>query len=223
MTTRFSIAKFANFHRTFHRALFNTWASRTLAILGSCLILLSGVGLYAQGGYGRPDNRPDRGDRDDALGDRNETGINAGGNWTEYRAEDPMTAAKRVRFELPAENTRAGDDQARIVLYCTNGKLKLADFRPNVPLARPNWPGFWGQPQMRVRVRADDSHDDHSWNWVNGRFLAMDKGTAREVIGARLFRIEFTTPDGPRIAEFSPAGLDLKLVRNACDLEPKRH
>ena len=76
---------------------------------------------------------------------------------------------------------------------------------------------------MRVRVRADDSHDDHSWNWVNGRFLAMDKGTAREVIGARLFRIEFTTPDGPRIAEFSPAGLDLKLVRNACDLEPKRH
>lgn len=148
--------------------------------------------------------------------------VSAGGNWTEATAEDPMTAEKRVRFELPADNTTRGEEQARIILYCTNGKLKLADFRPNVPLARPNWPGFWGQPQMRVRVRVDHAHDDHSWNWVNGRFLAMDKGTARELIGAHLLRIEFRTPDGPRIAEFSPAGLDLRRVEQTCGLKPKK-
>jgi len=50
----------------------------------------------------------------------------------------------------------------------------------------------------------------------------MDKTSARRLIGANLFRIEFRTPDGPRIAEFSPAGLDLRLVHKACGLEPKR-
>jgi hypothetical protein len=133
-----------------------------------------------------------------------------------------MTAAKRVRFDLVADNTGDGDDQARVILFCTDGKLKLADFRPNIRLARPDWPGFWGQPQMRVRVRVDDSHSDHSWNWVHGHFLSMDKGTARELIGAHLVRVEFRTPEGPRIAEFSPAGLDLNRVRNACDLTPKK-
>jgi hypothetical protein len=133
-----------------------------------------------------------------------------------------MTAARRVRFDLPADNARDSDDRARIILFCTDGKLKLADFRPNLPLSRPNWPGFWGQPQMRVRVRVDDSHSDHSWNWVNGRFLSMDKGTARELLGAHLFRVEFRTPEGPRIAEFSPSGVDLRRVRDACDLTPKK-
>jgi hypothetical protein len=50
----------------------------------------------------------------------------------------------------------------------------------------------------------------------------MDKGTTRELIGARLFRIEFRTPDGPKIAEFSPAGLDVKMVSDACGVTPKR-
>jgi hypothetical protein len=153
-----------------------------------------------------------------------ENGVTAGGKWMEFRAEDPMTTAKRVRFELSADDTemRDGEDQARVILYCTDGKLKLADFRPKLRLGRPDWPGFWGQPQMRVRVRADDKHDDHNWNWVNGHFLSMDKGTTRELLGARLFRIEFRTPEGPKIAEFSPAGLDLSLVRKACGLEPTR-
>src|SRR5258708_31834595 len=158
----------------------------------------------------------------DAQEDPREKGISAGGKWTEYRAEDPMTAAKRVRFELPAEDAAESDEQARVILYCTDGKLNLADFRPNVRIGRPDWAGWWGQPQMRVRVRADEGHSDHSWNWINGHFLAMDKGTTRELIGAHLFRIEYRTPDGPRIAEFSPAGLDLSLVRNACGLEPKK-
>ena len=50
----------------------------------------------------------------------------------------------------------------------------------------------------------------------------MDKGTTHEFIGAHLFRIEFRTPDGPKIAEFSPAGLDLNRVHEACDLTPKK-
>ncbi len=149
-------------------------------------------------------------------------GTSVGGKWTEYRAEDRMTAAKRVRFELPADNAEDSVDQAKAILYCTNGKLDLADFRPNVRIGRPDWAGWWGQPQMRVRVRADLAHSDHNWNWVNGHFLTMDKGTARELIGARLFRVEFQTPDGPRIAEFSPVGLDLNRVKEACGLTPKK-
>jgi len=180
-------------------------------------LVLCSVGLNAQ----RP--RMDRNDDPDAQGpSRHETGTSAGGSWTEYRNEDPMTAAKKVRYELPAANTGDRDEQGRIILFCTDGKLNLADFRPNVRLGRPDWPGFWGQPQMRVRVRADDSHSDHNWNWVNGHFLSMDKGTTRELLGARLFRIEFRTPEGPKIAEFSPAGLDLKQVHDACGLSPKK-
>jgi hypothetical protein len=179
-------------------------------------VILCGIMLNAQG---RP--RP-QGDSDQDRQDRYDAGTSAGGNWTEYRAEDPMTTAKRVRFELPAANAGDRDEQARVILYCTDGKLKLADFRPNVRLSRPDWPGFWGQPQMRVRVRADDDHSDHAWNWVNGHFLSMDKGTTRELIGAHLFRIEFRTPEGPKIAEFSPSGLDLNRVHDACGLTPKK-
>lgn len=174
-----------------------------LELLCACFVLLCAGSLAAQE-------------------DRYDNAVSAGGKWTVSRAEDPMTAEKRVHLQLPADNSVAGEEPAQINLYCTNGKLKLADFHPNVPLARPNWPGFWGQPQMRVRVRADNSHSDKRWNWVNGHFLAMDKGTTRRLLGARLFRIEFHTPDGPRIAEFSPAGLDLRLVEQACGLKPDK-
>jgi hypothetical protein len=177
--------------------------------------LLSGLGAYAQGPRDYPDRDPDR----DA---RYDNGASAGGSWTVFHSEDRMTGAKRAKFELPAENAPNSDDRARIILYCTDGKLKLADFRPGTRLSRPDWPGFWGQPQMRVRVRADDAHDDHNWNWVNGHFLAMDKGTTRELIGAHMFRIEYRTPDGPQIAEFSPTGLDLKEIEHACGLTPKK-
>jgi hypothetical protein len=182
----------------------NRWSK---LIFASALICSSFV-LWAQEGPDMPD--------------RPSGGVSAGGKWTEFRSEDRMNAAKRVRFDLVADNRGEGDDQARVILFCTDGKLKLADFRPNIRLSRPDWPGFWGQPQMRVRVRADDAHSDHNWNWIRGHFLAMDKGTARELIGAHLFRVEFRTPEGPRIAEFSPAGLDLNRVREACDLKPKR-
>ena len=175
-------------------------------------LLLPGGGALL--GQSRPDDNREYKRADEQTG--------AGGKWAEYFAEDRMTGAKRVRFELPAENASDSDEQARVILYCTDGKLNLADFRPNVKLSRPDWPGFWGQPQMHVLVRADSGHSTHNWNWVNGHFLAMDKGTTRELIGARLFRVEFRTPDGPRIAEFSPAGLDVTRVEKACGLKPKK-
>jgi hypothetical protein len=157
-----------------------------------------------------------------AQEDEGGQGFSAGGNWTQYSSEDRMTAQHRTRFELPAENLPNSDTEARIVLYCTDGKLTLADFHPGSKLSRPNWPGFWGQPQMRVRVRVDDRPDNHSWNWVRGHFLAMDKGTTREMLGASIFRIEFQTPQGPEIAEFAPAGIDLPAVHKACGLTPKK-
>ncbi|MBV9341205.1 MAG: hypothetical protein JO159_10000, partial [Acidobacteria bacterium] len=101
-------------------------------ILG-CLVICAGVLLLAQGRAG-----------DDREAEGNEPGVAAGGKWTQYAGEDRMTAAKRFRFELPSENSPDSDQQARIILYCTDGKLNLADFRPTVKLSRPNWPGFWG-------------------------------------------------------------------------------
>ncbi len=196
---------------------FKAWqASRSACASGKAgkllvLVIVLTVVALAQN---RREERPD-------YGSGNAT--SAGGKWTEDRAEDPMTAAKRVRFEIAADSATDRDEQGNVIFYCTNGKLDLADFRPNVRIGRPDWAGWWGQPQMRVRVRADQAHSDHSWNWINGHFLAMDKGTARELIGAHLFRIEFRTPDGPRIAEFSPAGLDLNRVKDACGLTPKKH
>jgi hypothetical protein len=150
------------------------------------------------------------------------TGVPAGGKWTEFEAEDPMTAAKKVRFELLANNFEGRDSSAKITLFCTDGKLALSDFRPNTRMAGPNRPGFWGQPQMEVTVRVDNSHSEHGWNWVDGHFLSMDKGTTRELIGAHLFRVEFQSPEGPQIAEFSPDGLDLGRVSKACGLTPKK-
>jgi hypothetical protein len=186
--------------------------NRALAVLHATLplLLLSSLSLFAQ----------NRAYDQNYEGSANRT--SAGGNWTRFSSEDRMTAAKRMRFELSATDAPQSDPSAKVILYCTNGKLTLADFHPGERLSRPNWPGFWGQPQMRVRVRVDDSHSEHSWNWINGHFLAMDKGTTRELIGAHLFRIEFMTPGGPQIAEFAPAGLDLKLAKETCGITPKK-
>ncbi len=50
----------------------------------------------------------------------------------------------------------------------------------------------------------------------------MDKGTTRALIGAHVFKVEIRGRRGPEIAEFSPTGLDLARVKNACNLTPKR-
>ena len=118
-------------------------------------------------------------------------GISAGGNWTVFHSEDKMTGAKNVRFELLANNSLSEDRdyKPRIELTCTNGKYNYADFNPGIRLGPPNRPGFWGQPQIEVMVRVDDAHGYHGWNWVRDRFLSMDKGTTRALLGARVFNV----------------------------------
>jgi hypothetical protein len=151
-------------------------------------------------------------------------GVNVGGKWYAFHSEDKMTAAKQVRFELLSDNylSTSNDYKPRIELVCTNRKYTYANFNPGIPLGPPNRPGFWGQPQIEVQVRVDDTHRYHGWNWVRDRFLSMDKGTTRELIGAHIFKVEIPGRRGPEIAEFSPAGLDLAQVRQACDLTPKK-
>lgn len=151
-------------------------------------------------------------------------GLSAGGRWTEFHSEDKMTGEKKVRFELLANNYLSEDQdyKPRVELMCVAGKYKYADFNPGIRLGPPNRPGFWGQPQMAVLVRVDDTHDSHGWNWVRDRFLSMDKATVRGLIGAQIFNVQILGRRGPEIAEFSPAGLDLSRVKQACDLTPKK-
>lgn len=176
------------------------------------LLCATAISAFAQGGGSMS---PYQGEQD---------GVSAGGRWMEFHSEDKMTGAKNVRFELIADNYLRGDQdfKPRVELFCSNGKLTLADFNPGARLAPPNRPGFWGQPQMEVMVRIDDTHSHKGWNWVRGHFLSMDKGTTRGIIGAQIFKVEVHTRQGRDIAEFSPAGLDVSRVRQACDLTPKK-
>ena len=183
-----------------------------------CLtVLLAGVSALAQ-----EPGPPPNDDRQQGAG------MSAGGNWMVFQSEDAMTAAKLVRFELFSNNTMPDSDRrSKIILYCKNGKLDRAEFEPSLRMSGPNRPGFWGQPQMEVMVRVDNSHSNHGWNWFGGRYLTMDKGTVRELIGAHLFRVEFLAerrrmPPAPQIAEFSPEGIDRGRMHHACDLTPKR-
>ena len=185
----------------------------THRMLASWLVLAAAA-LTAQAQTGRMS--PYQGESD---------GVSAGGKWLEFKSEDKMTAAKHVRFQLLADNYLRDDPEskARINLFCSDGKLTLADFNPGARLSRPDYPAFWsGRPKMEVMVRVDDVHYHHGWDWVRGHFLGMDKGTTRGLIGAQTFKVEVRTRSGPQIAEFSPAGLDLNQVKQACDLTPKK-
>ena len=177
----------------------------------ACVTLLCAVSAFAQGGA----MSPYQGEKD---------GVSAGGKWMEFQSEDKMTGAHKVRFELVANNYFLEDPNypPRVDLFCENGKLRLADFNPGVRLPPPNRPGFWGQPQLEVMVRIDDTHGYHGWNWERGHFLSMDKGTTRGLLGAQVLNIELPTASGRQIAEFSPTGLNLDEVRKACDLTPKK-
>jgi hypothetical protein len=151
-------------------------------------------------------------------------GVSAGGKWMEFQSEDKMTAAKKVRFELLANNyfREDPDYKPRVEVFCSDGKYERAEFDPGTRLGRPDYPGFWGQPKMEVMVRFDGSHDHKGWNWVRARFLSMDKGTIRGMIGAQIFNVEVRTRTGYAIAEFSPGGLNLDEVKHACDLTPHK-
>jgi hypothetical protein len=175
------------------------------------LIAAAAVSIFAQQGA----MSPYQGEQD---------GASAGGKWMVFRSEDKMTAARKVRFELLANNymREDPDSKPRVELVCTNGKYEYSDFNPGARLGHPDYPGFWGQPKMEVMVRIDGYHDHKGWNWVRDHFLAMDKGTIRGMMGAQVFNIEVRTRSGPQIAEFSPGGLDLAQVKQACDLTPHK-
>ena len=152
-------------------------------------------------------------------------GGNAGGNWRAFESEDAMTAARKVRFELLSDRSlRSNRDEAdtKIELFCENGRFKSSSFSPGIRLGPPNRPGFWGQPQMEVMVRADNSHSNRGWNWRDN-YLAMDKESTRALVGAEIFKIQYLGPRGPIIAEFSPSGIDLDRLSHACHgIEPKK-
>ena len=59
-------------------------------------------------------------------------GVSVGGKWVEFRSEDKMTAAKKVRFELQADNylSLSPDYKPRVEMVCTNRKYTYADFNP---------------------------------------------------------------------------------------------
>lgn len=194
--------------RLFRGALASGWT--TFALLGTFLIFAAAMAC-AQAGSMSPNQ------------DEND-GVSAGGSWMEFSSTAKMTGAKRVRFELLSNNYFREDSEykPRINLYCDNGKLKYPDFNPGVRLPPPNRPGFWGQPQLGVRVRVDDTNYRKGWNWMRDHFLTMDKGTVRGLIGAQVFNVQLPTRSGLQIAEFSPAGLNLDRVKQACDLTPKK-
>jgi hypothetical protein len=179
-------------------------------LAGLALICAAAGSALAQGGA----MSPYQGEKD---------GVSAGGKWMEFQSEDKMTGAKRVRFELLANNYLKDDPEykPRVELFCSDGKLTQGAYNPGTKLGPPDHPGFWGQPKMEVMVRIDDTHADHGWNWER-RVLSMDKGTIRGLLGAQIFNVEARTRSGPEIAEFSPAGLNLDLVRQTCDLTPKK-
>jgi hypothetical protein len=185
-------------------------AARALMV-GALLTGLAVVSAFGQGGA----MSPNQGEKD---------GVAVGGKWMEFDSEDKMTGAKKARFELLADNYLSEDPEykPRIELICTDGKYTFGDFNPGIRLGPPNRPGFWGQPQMEVMVRIDDVHNYHGWNWIRDRFLSMDKGTVRGLIGAQIFKVQIQGRRGNEIAEFSPGGLNLDRFREMCDLTPKK-
>ncbi|MGD1025470.1 MAG: hypothetical protein ABR880_22025 [Candidatus Sulfotelmatobacter sp.] len=180
------------------------------AVVLSSLILMAGSAFAQQGALS-----PYQGEQD---------GVSAGGNWMAFRSEDKMTGAKKARFELLANNyfREDPDYKPRVEIVCSDGKYEHADFDPGTRLGRPDYPGFWGQPKMEVMVRIDGSHDHKGWNWLRARFLSMDKGTIRGMIGAQVFNVEVRTRTGYAIAEFSPGGLNLDEMKHSCDLTPHK-
>jgi hypothetical protein len=62
-----------------------------------------------------------------------QAGSPAGGKWKEFRSEDKMTAAQKVRFELEADSLLPDSEaKAKVLLFCVNGKVGTRRF-PSQP------------------------------------------------------------------------------------------
>src|ERR1700751_1974490 len=81
-----------------------------VAVLFAGVLLLTASFALAQNGS----MSPYQGEQD---------GVSAGGKWTEFRSDDKMTGAKRVRFELLSNNFFREDPNyaPRVILYCEAG------------------------------------------------------------------------------------------------------
>jgi hypothetical protein len=141
----------------------------------------------------------------------------------EFHSEDKDDCRQKGALRDSVGQLRLQEDpdyKPRIQLTCTNGKYPPPISIPASVWARPG-PGFWGQPQMEVMVRVDDTHSYHGWNWIPQPFLSMDKGTTRELIGARIFKVQIRGRNGPEIAEFHPLAW-ISHGKSTCDLTAKK-
>src|ERR1700733_15223532 len=95
--------------------LYNKNRCAAAAVFAALLLGFAAVSASAQQGTMSP--YPDEKD-----------GVSAGGNWVEFQSEEKMTGAKKVRFELLANNYLKGepDYKPRVELVCTDGKYKYA-------------------------------------------------------------------------------------------------
>ena len=87
------------------QSLNRTWVAGLATLT---LIAASAVSLFSQGAMSPYQDEQD--------------GVSGGGKWMVFRREDKMTAAKKVRFELMANNylREDPDSKPRVELVCSN-------------------------------------------------------------------------------------------------------
>jgi len=101
-----------------------------------------------------------------------------GGKWMEFRSEDKMTGAKKVRFELLANNyfRQDPDYKPRVEMVCTNGKYQYADFNMAGGWDGRIIPAFGASPRWKSWSASMAAMTTRDGTGFAGRFLAMDKG-----------------------------------------------
>jgi hypothetical protein len=87
-------------------------------------------------------------------------GVSAGGKWMQFQSEDKMSGAKRVRFELMADNyfREDPDYKPRVELYLRSWQVQAGRFQSRSETATSQSPRFLGTAATRGEVRIDDFH-----------------------------------------------------------------
>lgn len=184
-----------------------------------------GCGLIPKKSGTRPVSPPAAGGEDSTK---------AGGNWRAYDwnwpSGDPKVSHK-VAFELEADDPisfewlekgarRAGSGKPRITLFCIDGRLiNTFLYTPDAPIDIDTL-----RPVDRVKpsfVQADGKRRQHDWTW-DLHFAFVDKGSARELLGAQSYQTETPGKQGTVVSTFSPTGIDLNWVLHSCGLTPAK-